>query len=179
MANLEQTYRPLLEAISFASRAHQGQVRKDRRTPYASHPFRVCLIVRQVFGFDDPTMLSVAALHDTIEDTTTDFDDLAEHFSPEVARWVALLSKDKRQEDGPREEQYRATLASAPWQVKVCKLGDIFDNLMDSQHLSAEQRQRSLTRSHGYLEVLDDPGLPPQARQALETVRQLLEEMSR
>lgn len=66
------------EAASFAARAHRHQVRKDGRTPYTAHPFRVCLVVRHVFGHDDPRMLQAALLHDTIEDTTTDYDDLAE-----------------------------------------------------------------------------------------------------
>ena len=63
----------VFEAAAFAARAHHHQVRKDGRTPYFSHPVRVCLVVRQVFGFDDPRILAAALLHDTLEDTTTDF----------------------------------------------------------------------------------------------------------
>ena len=177
METLEQTYRPLLEAVSFAARAHHGQFRKDRQTPYASHPFRVCLALRHVFGMDDPRVLTAAVLHDTIEDTTTDFDDLVAHFGPEVAGWVALLSKDKRSQEEPREQAYRQTLAAAPWQVKVCKLGDVFDNLLDSPHTRPELRRRTLARSRSYLDVLDDPSLPPPARKAYQTVEQLLKEM--
>ena len=62
-------YRTLLEAVSFAARAHRHQLRKDGETPYVAHPFRVCLIVRHIFGIDDPAFLSAALLHDTIEDT--------------------------------------------------------------------------------------------------------------
>ena len=61
-------YRSLLGAASFAARAHQHQLRKDRQTPYVAHPFRVCLIARNVFGVDDPNVLTTALLHDTIED---------------------------------------------------------------------------------------------------------------
>jgi guanosine-3',5'-bis(diphosphate) 3'-pyrophosphohydrolase len=46
----------LLEAASFAARAHRAQVRKDGETPYVAHVFRVCLIVRHVFGIDDPAV---------------------------------------------------------------------------------------------------------------------------
>src|SRR5260370_39562517 len=92
----QTTHRPLLEAIAFAARAHQGQLRKDGRTPYVSHVYRVCLIVRQIFGVDDVSVLTAAVLHDTVEDTTTDFDDLAKEFGSEVAGWGAALSKDKR-----------------------------------------------------------------------------------
>src|SRR5438445_5931821 len=146
----EASYRALLEAISFAARVHQGQMRKDGRTPYASHVFRVCLIVRQVFGIDDASVLSAAVLHDTVEDTTTDYDELKDEFGAEVAGWVADLSKDKRLPDAEREKAYETRLAKASWQVKVCKLADVFDNLMDSTHMPAEKKARSIRNSHRY-----------------------------
>ena len=169
--------RPLLEAISFAARAHDGQLRKDGKTPYVSHPFRVCLVVRDVFGIDDRQALMAALLHDTIEDTPTDFDDVAERFGEEVAGWVAALSKDMRRQEQPREEAYRTVLAAAPWQVKVCKLADLYDNLLDVGQLKPESRQRTFKRSRSYLAALDTPDLPPQARRAHETVSRLLDEL--
>jgi guanosine-3',5'-bis(diphosphate) 3'-pyrophosphohydrolase len=176
--SVQTTYRPLLEAVSFAARAHRHQLRKDNQTPYVSHVFRVCLIVRQIFGIDDPRALMAAVLHDTIEDTNTDFDDVLEHFQDtEMAQWVATLSKDKRMPEQPREEAYRAGLAKAPWQVKVGKLADIFDNLMDSVHLSARQRSRACQRSHQYLQALEQGGVPEQARRPLQIVSQLLAEV--
>src|SRR5438128_352105 len=84
---------PLQRAVSFAARAHRHQLRKDQRTPYIAHPMRVCLIVRHVFDIEDTETLLIAVLHDTIEDTTTDFDDIAQQFGPDVAEGVALLSK--------------------------------------------------------------------------------------
>ena len=174
--SIEENYRPLLEAISFAARAHQGQLRKDGRTPYASHVFRVCLIVRQVFSIDDVSVLMAAVLHDTVEDTTTDYDDLTEKFGPEVAGWVADLSKDKRLPDAEREKAYETQLAKASWQVKVCKLADTFDNLMDSTHMPAEKRQRSIRNAHRYLAALK-PNLPEKARQPWEIVSRLLAEI--
>lgn len=175
--SLQTAYRPLLEAVAFAARAHRHQVRKDQQTPYVSHVLRVCLIVRHVFGIDDPHALLAAALHDTIEDTNTDFDDLEEKFGSEVASWVATLSKDKRLQDPPREQAYMAALAKAPWQVKVCKLADIFDNLMDSVHISPHQQARSFRRSHAYLDALQRDGLPEAARKPFEIVSRLLAEM--
>src|SRR4051794_12005694 len=104
MANVAEKWRPLLEAASFAARAHRDQIRKDGQTPYIAHPFRVALIVRHIFGIEDGTALSAALLHDTIEDTKTDRDDLIEQFGSEVATWVATLSKDKRLPDETREQ---------------------------------------------------------------------------
>src|SRR5262249_28434644 len=114
----------LLDAIAFAARAHDGQRRQAGRTPYVSHVFRVCLITRHLFGVDDPQVLLAAVLHDTVEDTTTDFDDIEERFGVPVARWVAALSKDKRQQEEARENEYCRILSASPWQVRVCKLAD-------------------------------------------------------
>jgi len=174
--SVQATYRSLLEAVSFGARAHEHQRRKDGRTPYASHPFRVCLILRHVFGLDDAQALTAAALHDTLEDTTTDFDDLEEHFGREVAEWVAALSKDKRLPETQREQVYLAQLVRAPWQVKVCKLADLFDNGMDLCQLRPAKAERSLQRYRQYLEALGAQ-LPDEARSAYELVRRLYQEL--
>ena len=166
MSDLNPLTRSLLEAVSFAARAHHGQTRKDGRTPYVSHVYRVALIARHVFGIDDPAVLTAAVLHDTIEDTTTDFDDVAKQFGPQIAGWVALLSKDKRQQEVPREETFRIGLATAPWQVKVCKLADMCDNLIDSKHLTGDKRAHTVARSRAYLQALNTPDLPSAALRA-------------
>jgi guanosine-3',5'-bis(diphosphate) 3'-pyrophosphohydrolase len=171
--SLEGDYLPLLEAVAFAGRAHRHQLRKDGLTPYVSHAYRVCLVMRHVFDIDDPQLLMAAVLHDTVEDTTTDHDDLAEHFGKEVADWVALLSKDKRLSETEREQAYCAQLAAAPWQVKVCKLADIFDNLMDSPDTRPQLRARTLRNSHRYLDALK-PLLPEEARRPFKIVAELL-----
>ena len=111
-------------AISFAQRAHHGQLRKDRVTPYAAHPMRVLMLMMRVFKVADPEVLAAAALHDTIEDTTTDRDDLIAAFGERVASYVAELSKDKRVPEAERENRYFDGLAGAPLEVKLLKLGD-------------------------------------------------------
>jgi guanosine-3',5'-bis(diphosphate) 3'-pyrophosphohydrolase len=174
---LENSYRPLLEAVAFAARAHRPQLRKDGQTPYVSHVFRVTLVLREVFGISDRRVLSAAVLHDTLEDTNTDFDDLEETFGADVAGWVAALSKDKRLAHDPREEAYGRTLADAPWQVQACKLADIFDNLMDTVHLRREQRERTLKNSRRYLDTLHAK-LQPQAAEAWKIVDALYQELA-
>lgn len=163
-------------AAAFAARAHKHQFRKDKETPYVSHVFRVCLVVRHVFGFDDPKMLAAALLHDTIEDTNTDFDDVLDAFGPDVAKWVAALTKDMRLEDEPREVEYCRTLAAAPWQVKACKLADIYDNLGDCQSFSIEKRRKTATRSLRYLKALSNP-LPEEIRDAFRLTAERLKKL--
>ncbi len=172
---MDAAYPDLLRAIAFAARAHRHQLRKDGETPYVSHVFRVCLTVRQLFGIDDVAVLMAAVLHDTVEDTNTDYDDIAEQFGGQVAGWVANLTKNKALPEAEREEDYCRRLAAAPWQVKAGKLADIYDNLQDSR-LGAKSPLKTIPRSRQYLEALDAPDLPPAVRRAWEAVRRLLEE---
>ncbi len=159
------------EAAAFAARVHRHMLRKDGQTPYVSHVFRVALVVRQVFGFDDPRMLATALLHDTIEDTSTDYDDLFERFGPIVADWVATLTKDMRLPHEAREVAYVQALAAAAWPVKVIKLADIYDNLNDAQQLPAAAQRETLHKSRRYLDALRD-NLPPEAQSAWQMVDQ-------
>jgi guanosine-3',5'-bis(diphosphate) 3'-pyrophosphohydrolase len=174
---LKNANSPFLEAAAFAARAHRGQFRKDGATPYVSHVFRVCLVLSKVFEIQDGQVLTAAILHDTLEDTTTDFDDLQEKFGLEVTQWVACLSKDKRLPEREREKTYVKQLTKAPWQVRVCKLADIFDNLMDLHQLPAGKRGHVLERLTSYVDCLSK--LPPheKLRRPLALVRQLLEEI--
>ncbi len=163
----------LQQAVSFAARAHRGQVRKDGRTPYASHPFRVCLIASELFGIHDLELLTAAILHDTIEDTTTDYDDIVALFGPNVAEWVRLLSKDKRMPETERERDYVHGLVSACWQVQILKLADVYDNLSDLDQLPPERRPQSLLRMRFYLDRLQ-AAIKPEATAAFEVVVAML-----
>ena len=159
----------IAEAAAFAARAHRHQLRKDGQTPYVSHVFRVCLVVRQVFGVDDPRVLAAALLHDTIEDTPTDCDDLLERFGPDVAGWVAALTKDMRLPHDERETAYTPVLAAAEWPVKVLKLADLYDNLGDCRHLDPAGRRKTATKARRYLAAIGE-NLPETVRLAFERV---------
>jgi guanosine-3',5'-bis(diphosphate) 3'-pyrophosphohydrolase len=165
----------LLRAIAFAARAHRHQLRKDGATPYVSHVFRVCLTLRHVFDVEDEDVLTAAVLHDTIEDTITDFDDIEKEFGLQIASWVRSLTKEKREREPEREEKYIAELAEAPWQVKVCKLADIHDNLLDSEHFPSEQRAKTFRRSREYLGALEDAH--DNVHRAYEIVQRMVNEL--
>lgn len=164
----------LLNAISFAARAHQGQFRNDGQTPYASHPFRVFTVLSRVFGVDDLETLAAAVLHDTIEDTTTDHDALSEAFGARVADFVAALSKDKRLPEERRERDYHDGLAAAPTEVQLCKLADVYDNLIDSVGMDAKQRQKKIDKARQAVEIFT-PGFPDRWRHVLDLVREQIE----
>ena len=131
-------------AISFTARAHLDQGRKDGKTPYVAHPFRVFFVVRHVFGCHDPVALCAALLHDTIEDTTTDYDDLLEEFGAAVADAAAALTKDMRQPNDVREAAYDEQLKAASWQAKLVKLADVYDNVCDAY--DPKMRARAMSK---------------------------------
>ena len=121
-------------------------------------------------------MLITAVLHDVIEDTTTDFDDVEAKFGHEIATWVAYLSKDKRMPERQRELACMQRLQEAPWQVQVCKLADIFDNLMDVTQLSADGLAHAVKRAEQYLAVLRNVSAP-ETKKPLVLVEQMLAEV--
>jgi guanosine-3',5'-bis(diphosphate) 3'-pyrophosphohydrolase len=163
--------RKLLEAISFSARKHEGQKRKDGITPYAAHPFRVAMLLATALGVDDEEVLAAAVLHDAIEDTTADFDEVLELFGERVAGFVAVLSKDKRLPEDERERAYLERLAGAPVEAKLVKLGDTLDNLFDSAALTPAARSRAVRRARELVERLA-PGFPREWQRALDLVRE-------
>ncbi len=162
----------LLKAVSYAAMKHDGQKRKDGKTPYIAHPFRVCLTLRHAFGVEDDEVLMAALLHDVIEDTTADFDEVEAEFGMKVAEWVALLSKDKRLPKGTREPAYEAQVSGAPVEVQLVKLADLHDNILDSRFYRPKSFEKVLERAKstiGKLKTTD-----PRLRKAVDAVQSLI-----
>ncbi|MEE8459600.1 MAG: HD domain-containing protein [Phycisphaerales bacterium] len=160
-------------AAALAAAAHRHQVRKDTsRTPYFSHPARVAMIVAIRFGCTDDQVLAAALLHDVIEDTTVDYDDLLKDFGGQVADIVACLSKDPRFVEHERERLYDEQLAKGSWQARLVKLADVYDNLADAPDDGV---------SHRMLEKLDRAvglaGDGPHIADAITVVRQLADDI--
>jgi guanosine-3',5'-bis(diphosphate) 3'-pyrophosphohydrolase len=156
-------------AAAFAARAHAAQLRKDGKTPYVAHVFRVALTVRDVFDCNDQTALCTALLHDTIEDTATDYDDIESRFGTEVADCVAAMTKNMLLREDARESDYDARLAKAPWQARLVKLADVYDNSHDMTNVMhaarpIERCERALALSE---QDADRPGFK-RARAAVE-----------
>lgn len=120
----------LAEAIHFAKLAHDGQFRTDGEE-YFNHPFRVMLCIANYTRDED--VLCAAILHDVIEDTKYDFEDLNMRFGFPVASMVnELTNKDDMSLNrafriAAREEKYKKLSKEAC----LIKLADRLDNVQD------------------------------------------------
>lgn len=123
----------ILKAAVFAADKHRGQVRKGAEgAPYIQHPIAVALALAEEGGVTDPELIAAGLLHDTIEDTPTVHDDLAESFGDRVAGLVAELTDDKRlpkQVRKQRQVEHARHLTPGARQVKLadklCNLREI------------------------------------------------------
>lgn len=128
-------------ACAVNARAHEHQYRKDGVTPYAAHPARVALTCALLFGCTDENVIAAALLHDVIEDTGMNYEDVADEFGNGIADIVAALSKDDRLAEPEREPAYDRRLADGPWQARLIKLADVYDNLTECADDAARGRQ--------------------------------------
>ena len=168
-------FQMVLRAASFAARKHHGQTRADSQTPYFSHVARVTLILTHVFGVQDEEILTASLLHDTLEDTATDYDELAGLFGERVADAVVLLTKNVMLPKKEREEDYVQRLRKAPEDVMIAKMADLYDNLTDRIH-SPKLRKTASTAGR----LLEEFGArleTPTGLAAHEKLSQLLEEV--
>jgi guanosine-3',5'-bis(diphosphate) 3'-pyrophosphohydrolase len=163
---------PWQKAASYAARAHKHQSRRDGQTPYFAHPCRVALTVLAVFGCDDEGVLTAALLHDTIEDTLSDFDEIEEEFGRATADLVGALTKNKGLREAEREKDYDRRLAAAGWRAVIIKLADCYDNVSDAG--SAERRRSAVKKARRALELAKPHATRPEVARAIKAVRGLI-----
>ncbi|TVR53311.1 MAG: bifunctional (p)ppGpp synthetase/guanosine-3',5'-bis(diphosphate) 3'-pyrophosphohydrolase [Gemmatimonadales bacterium] len=85
----------ILKAARFAADRHRMQRRKDAdASPYINHPIAVAETLASA-GVVDRTTLLAAILHDVIEDTETEPDEITELFGDEVRAVVEEVSADR------------------------------------------------------------------------------------
>jgi hypothetical protein len=86
------TWPPVHDAMAFAVERHAGQSRKGKAEPYAVHPLRTALILRELAEQKGAAMLCGALLHDLVEDTATTLDEIEDRFGPQVGDLVRALT---------------------------------------------------------------------------------------
>jgi (p)ppGpp synthase/HD superfamily hydrolase len=120
----------LLAAENFAKEKHHGMLRKDGVTTYHEHLSGVVARLKNL-GVADEDVLCAAWLHDIIEETSTDFDDIDQRFGSKVAVLVLSLTKERNLSKNKQEEQYVKQLKESSFEAKLIKLCEISSNLKD------------------------------------------------
>lgn len=119
------------QAIEFATKAHEGQVRKYTGEPYIEHPKAVAEIVKGHGG--DAAMISAALLHDVVEDCDVTVDDIHHKFNFDIAQLVFWLSAASVLVGFKGNRAARKTFdlnvfSGAPVRAKLIKFADLIDN---------------------------------------------------
>lgn len=124
--HLPAPYR-LIIAMELAAKAHLEQRRKSDQSPYVNHLIEVMSLLVKL-GHDDENLLISAVLHDAIEDTTVNYDQLFLMFGKEVADTVKGLSDDKTFSLQERRLGQLRKAKSGTKNHKLIKLSDAISN---------------------------------------------------
>lgn len=120
------------KAYDFAEKAHEGQFRRDKKTPYFTHPVAVAGIVRAAGGTDEE--VAAALLHDVVEDTKHKLHELRNEFGWQVADIVEGLTDPDdiaRLPRSERKEKQAEHVSGQPDSVKKIKMADQTCNVRD------------------------------------------------
>jgi len=114
-------------AIIFASKAHEGQVRKVSQVPFILHPLAVgCLLAD---AGESEEVIAAGILHDTVEDTQVSLKQIEDHFGEKVASLVAACSEDKSKSWEERKQDTMKDLERVSEEVCVIVCADKIHNL--------------------------------------------------
>ena len=117
----------LEKAIHFATSKHAGQLRKGTTIPYIVHPLETMNILRAMNA--DTNLLIAGLLHDTVEDTDTTAEKIAEIFGTDVAALVNGHSQEKSKTWEERKTHAIKELAEASRRMKMLVMADKVSNL--------------------------------------------------
>lgn len=123
-------FKVINKATAFATKAHEGQLRKGTKRPFIMHPLEVGRIVSTMT--EDEEVVCAAILHDTIEDCEqVDEAIICREFGTRVAGLVTQESEDKSKTWMERKSHTIEHLKEAPIEVQMIALADKLSNMRD------------------------------------------------
>jgi GTP pyrophosphokinase len=126
-------------ALRFARRVHLGQHRKQTGEQFVEHPIAVARLLMDS-GHDGP-MISAAYLHDVVEKTDVELDEIRERFGPEVASLVDCLSEDPEIDGyGARKRALRKRIIESGGDPVIIYAADRVANMRDWRKVAPEDR---------------------------------------
>ena len=138
----------IAKAYNYAVIAHGEQKRRSGE-PYIIHPVEVALILTEIEM--DSASICAALLHDVIEDTHFNYQNLEDEFGPEIALLVDGVTKLSRIDFKSREEAQAENLRkmfiamARDIRVVLIKLADRLHN-MRTLNFQPEPKQKQIAR---------------------------------
>ena len=127
-------------ALRFARRVHLGQHRQQTHEQFVEHPIAVARLLTEA-GYDGP-MIAAAYLHDVVEKTDVELDEVRERFGPEVAALVDSLSESPEIPGyGERKRALRRRILSSGNDAVVIYAADRVANMRDWLALPPADRE--------------------------------------
>jgi len=147
----------IIQARNFAKKKHAGQLRKNGKTTTFSHLQDVVKNLKKM-KVTNEDIICAGWLHDTIEDTDTDFDMIKDRFGKRVADIVVSVTKDNRLPKKQRELKYARDLKTANTKAKLVKIADILANVNDAPNAERNllwEKQQFIKKSKYWSYVSD------------------------
>jgi (p)ppGpp synthase/HD superfamily hydrolase len=128
-----------VSALRFARRVHLGQYRKQTGEQFVQHPIAVAGLLSDA-GYDG-ALIAAAYLHDVVEKTDVNLDEIRERFGPGVAGLVDCLSEDPEIDAyGERKRALRAGILESGGDPVVIYAADRVANMRDWLKVAPEDR---------------------------------------
>ncbi|HEX8396559.1 MAG TPA: HD domain-containing protein [Pyrinomonadaceae bacterium] len=122
----------LLAALKFSADKHRDQRRKGaHEPPYINHLIEVTEQLVRVGKIEDVNILLAAVLHDTIEDTKTTKEEIADKFGERVSKIVMEVTDDKNLPKAERKEKQVEHAPHLSPEAKQVKLSDKTSNIRE------------------------------------------------
>ena len=93
-------------------------------TPYINHPIAIAKILVDTGRTNDTEILCAALLHDTIEDTETSAEELAQAFGPTISAIIQEVTDDKSLKKHVRKQTQVDHAPHLTTMAKAVKLAD-------------------------------------------------------
>ncbi len=123
-----------LKALNFAATAH-GEQKTSKGLPYLTHLTSVVMetlhaCIESKFEVEKTDkVISVAFLHDIIEDTDVTYDNIYAEFGVDIAEAVDALSKDKTLCKKEQMADSINKLLTQPYEIQMVKLANRITNM--------------------------------------------------
>jgi (p)ppGpp synthase/HD superfamily hydrolase len=126
-------------ALRFARRVHLGQYRKQTGEQFVEHPIAVAGLLTQA-GYDG-SLIAAAYLHDVVEKTDVELDEIRERFGPAVAELVDNLSENAEiPAYAERKRALRSSILESGHDAVIIYAADRVANMRDWRKLAPEDR---------------------------------------